>query len=79
MSSFKEFYLKLFATWLFFMVYLSITVLCGYILYLLMNTPGIWGLILSVIFIFIFVILVICLVLFSNTKVSCYLNKILRW
>ena len=77
MSSFKEFYLKLFATWLFFMVYLSITVLCGYILYLLMNIPGIWGLILSVIFIF--VILVICLVLFSNTKVSCYLNKILRW
>lgn len=77
MSSFKEFYLKLFATWLFFMVCLSIMVLCGYILYLLMNIPGIWGLILSVIFIF--VILVICLVLFSNTKVSCYLNKILRW
>ena len=77
MSSFKEFYLKLFATWLFFMVCLSITVLCGYILYLLMNIPGIWGLILSVIFIF--VILVICLVLFSNTKFSCYLNKILRW
>lgn len=43
MSSFKEFYLKLFATWLFFMVCLSITVLCGYILYLLMNIPGIWG------------------------------------
>lgn len=79
MSPFKEFYLKLFATWLFFMVCLSIMVLCGYILYLLMNIPGIWGLILSVIFIFIFVILVICLVLFSNTKVSCYLNKILRW
>ncbi len=77
MSSFKEFYLKLFATWLFFMVCLSIMVLCGYILYLLMNIPGIWGLVLSVIFIF--VILVICLVLFSNTKVSCYLNKILRW
>lgn len=77
MSPFKEFYLKLFATWLFFMVCLSIMVLCGYILYLLMNIPGIWGLILSVIFIF--VILVICLVLFSNTKVNCYLNKILRW
>lgn len=67
MSSFKEFYLKLFATWLFFMV---CTVLCGYILYLLMNIPGIGGLILSVIFIF--VILVICLVLFSNTKVRLF-------
>lgn len=78
MSSFKEFYLKLFATWLFFMVYLSITVLCGYILYLLMNIPGIWGLILSVIFIF--VILVICLVLFSIIlKLVVILNKILRW